>query len=116
MAFVPAVRVEVSDLTMERSADVVTGTVAVAELFDGTGSLVVEVTLAVFVSVPVTFDATLYVEVIVAFVPDVIVPRLQGNGVVHAPEFDTNVSPAGGASVTLTPVASDGPEFNTVIV
>ena len=48
--------------------------------------------------------------------PAVIVPREQGNAVVHAPELDWNVVPAGVTSVTLTPVASDGPALDTTIV
>jgi hypothetical protein len=56
------------------------------------------------------------VLVIVRTWPGVIVPRLQGNGVEQAPEFDTNVVCAGVASVTVTFPASEGPLFATVIV
>ena len=41
-------------------------------------------------------------------------PSEHGYGVVHAPVFETNVNPAGVGSVTVTPVASDGPAFVTV--
>jgi hypothetical protein len=89
--------------------------VAVALLFPPFGSVVVALTVATFEIEPVAPDATAYVAVIVALEPDVIVPIAHGNAVVHAPVFETNVIPGGGGSVTVTPVASDGPLFVTTI-
>ena len=44
------------------------------------------------------------------------VPRVHGKAVVQSPAFETNVRPGGVGSVSVTPVASDGPAFVTVIV
>ena len=56
------------------------------------------------------------VAVIVRVAPAGTAPSAQGNAVVQSPAFDTNVSPAGVGSATVTPAASDGPSFVTVIV
>ncbi len=48
--------------------------------------------------------------------PAATVPNEQGNGVVHEPEFDKNVRPAGVESLTVTPLAAEGPLFVTLIV
>ncbi len=48
--------------------------------------------------------------------PAGMVPNAQGKAVVHAPALETNVSPGGVTSATLTPAASDGPALVTVIV
>jgi hypothetical protein len=45
-----------------------------------------------------------------------MVPRLQGNAVVQAPVFETNVRPAGVGSLTTTLPAEAGPLLTTVIV
>jgi hypothetical protein len=89
-----------------------------AVLFAGTGSNVVDATVATF-----AIDAggpgdreTLKVAVIVRVTPAGIVPRLQGNAVVQSPAFDMNVSPAGVGSLTVTDAASDGPALVTVIM
>lgn len=117
MAFDPAISVEVSDLTIDRSADVATGVVTDDVLFAALGSLLVEVTVAVLTIEPVALDGTVKVDVNVTLEPAGIVPSEQGNGVVHAPLFETNVTPAGGVSLTVTPVASDGPAvFDTVML
>jgi len=117
VTFDPATSVEVSDLTIDRSAEVTTAVVTDDVLFDGTGSLVVELTLAVLVIVPVALDATCQIDVIVGQPgPEGTVPSEQGNGVVHAPEFETTVKPGGAGSLTVTPAAPDGPLFVTLIV
>jgi len=89
---------------------------AVEVLLPRFGSGVADETVAVFDTVPKKFWGTLYVAVIVTDCPLFKVPRLQGNGVVQAPEFETNVNPAGVGSLTTTPVAALGPLFVTVIV
>src|SRR5262245_21498251 len=49
--------------------------------------------------------------------PGASVPAsVHGNAVVQSPALDTNVSPAGVESLTVTPVATDGPAFVTTIV
>src|ERR1051326_990449 len=91
--------------------------VDVAELLPLFGSPIPDDTLAVFVTcVPVKFAGTLNVEVIVALVFGLSVPMLHGNGVAHAPLFETNVVPAGVASVTVTFGAATPPLFVMVIV
>ena len=73
--------------------------VADAVLFDGFESAAA-VTVAVFVTVPVAPEETLYVDVIVTLDPAVIVPSVHGKAVAQAPLFDTNVNPAGVVSET----------------
>ena len=53
---------------------------------------------------------------IVRVAPGGNVPRLHGKAVVQSPAFETNVRPGGVGSASVTPVASDGPAFVTVIV
>lgn len=89
--------------------------VAVEELFGKFGSGVVAFTDAVFEIEPVAADATRNVVVIVAVEPAVNVPIEHGNGVVQAPVLETKVVPGGVESLTVTPVASDGPLFVTTI-
>src|SRR5262245_43799952 len=48
--------------------------------------------------------------------PGASVPRLQGKGVLQAPPFETNVTPGGAGSVTITPVAVEGPALVMVMV
>src|SRR5215831_11023609 len=43
------------------------------------------------------------------------VPRLHGKDVVHAPAFDTKISPGGAGSLTITLNALEGPAFVTVM-
>ena len=59
---------------------------------------------------------TVKVAMIVRVAPGGSVPRLHGKAVVQSPAFATNVRPAGVASLTTTPTASDGPVLVTVIV
>src|SRR5215831_13511783 len=53
---------------------------------------------------------------IVTLAPAARVTRVHGKAVVHAPVFETKVSPVGVESVTTTFVAIDGPLLLTVIV
>lgn len=114
-----------------RSADVATVAVAVAVLFVDTGSVVVAATVAVFVIVlPAGSDEaarTTSENVADAALTSVaavqeMLPVPPAAGVVHVnvgPAVcvsDTNVVPAGTASVTVTPAASEGPPFAAVIV
>ena len=52
-----------------------------------------------------------YVVMIVCTAPDARVPSTHGKAVAHAPAFDTNVSPGGVRSATVTDTAFDGPAF-----
>jgi hypothetical protein len=91
--------------------------VAVALLFEPSGSVAVVVTEAVFdADAPPKLDGIAIVVVMICDAPGVMVPSAQGYAVVHAPVLPTNVSPAGVRSATLTPVASWGPLFVTVTV
>src|SRR5437762_3539154 len=91
--------------------------VALAMLLLAFVSVDAVVTFAVFViDVPVNVMGMLYVEVMMTLCPLFIEPRLQGNGVLHAPLLLTNVTPAGGVSFTTTPDAVAGPLFETMIV
>jgi len=74
--------------------------VAVELLFPEFESAVDEVTTAVLLIVPLAFDGTEYVLVIVALLPAASVPIEQGYAVVQAPLFETKVSPAGVLSLT----------------
>jgi hypothetical protein len=80
---------------MPRSACAPTFVVAVALLSAPFGSVVVEATVAVLVTLPLKLGDVLYVAVIVAVWPGVIVPRPHGKLLVHAPPFDTHVRFAG---------------------
>lgn len=53
---------------------------------------------------------------IAAVAPTPSVPIVQGNDVVHAPLFETNVRLAGVGSLTVTPVAEDGPLLTTLML
>jgi hypothetical protein len=61
-------------------------------------------------------DGIAKVAVIVRVAAGGNVPRLHGKAVVQSPAFDTKVRPGGVGSVSVTPAASDGPAFVTVIV
>jgi hypothetical protein len=102
-------------LAIDKSLEAPMATVDVALLFPAFGSVVVALTVAVFEIEPVAVDARANVVVIVALEPEVTVPIEHGNAVVHAPVLETNVMPGGVRSVTVTPVASDGPLFVTTI-
>src|SRR5690242_17209929 len=100
--------------------------VSVALLLPGTGSVVVEVTVAVLLIVPVVEGAIATVRVktalptaMLAFV-QVMVPPAPTAGVVHdqpaGEESATNVVPAGSVSERLTLAAELGPALLTVMV
>jgi hypothetical protein len=93
--------------------------VAVAVLLVRFGSGVADVTVALLVSVPVAVAVT--TRVIVAVAALFIVPRAHVTVVVplHDPTVvadETNVAPAGNASVKVTAVAANGPLLTTVAV
>jgi hypothetical protein len=86
------------------------------------GSVSLPVTLAVLVMVPVAVGLT--TMVMVASLPGALaarLPRLQAMVLVPlqfpwVEEAETNVTPAGKVSVTVTPVAGCGPMFLTASV
>jgi len=86
-------------------------------LLPGTGSAVGEVTLAVLVSVPVAGAVTTRVKLVVA--PDASAPNDQlatpALVVPPAPAL-IKITPCGKVSVTITPLAVEGPKFVTDIV
>ena len=93
---------------------------AVEVLFVALGSLVVAETIAVFVSV-VAWAGAVTRTVMVGAVPpvtragrvhdtDTLPVLVQAQPV---PTADTNVTPAGSASLTRRPAASDGPRLET---
>lgn len=116
MIVCPATAVGGPLFTIEMSALCVTTALAVELLFAAFGSLVDELTVAVFESVPLALGAMANVDVMVTELPAGSVANEHGNVVVHAPLFDTNVIPADGVSFTVTPLASDGPAFDTVML
>ena len=96
---------------------------AVDVLFSGAGSVAAEETVAVLeMIVPAVNPEPVWTtREIVAFPPFAIVPRLQVTVAVplHDPAegvAETNVTPAGSVSDTLTLVAALGPALFTVIV
>jgi hypothetical protein len=90
--------------------------VADAVLSAGFGSVVVELTLAVFMSGDWVRPDTVNVAVIVFVTPPSNAPSVQGNAVVQAPLLELHVSAAGVGSATTTFCETDGPLFLTVIV
>src|ERR1051326_2128925 len=104
------------DFVMVRSACVPTFVVAFALLFVLFGSDSLPDTVAMFVTLPLKFGDVLYVAVTVTVWPAVRVPRLQGKTVQPPPLAETNVRFAGVGSLSVTPVAVDGPLFFTPIV
>ena len=99
--------------------ELTTVTVDVAVLFSGLGSETEELTMAVFVIVPTVVGVTTMLTA--AFTPVAIVPRLQV--IVAAPVqlpwldvTETKVTPAGNLSVSVTPVAGEGPLLLAVSV
>jgi hypothetical protein len=108
---------------IERSAPLTTVVVAVAVLLLALGSAVAAETVAVFVSsVPfAAADETVTTMSIVALAPPGKIPSEQLIGVVfeHDPVLgvaDTKVTPAGKASVTVTPLVVEGPEATPLFV
>jgi methenyltetrahydromethanopterin cyclohydrolase len=128
VTFVPAVTGSgVSVFVTLRSAEPTpTVVTAVAELFAGTGSAVVDDSVAVFVmTVPELSDGSVCTTIVkksavtpkLAF-EHVIVPVAPTAGVVHVHgpvvDSDTNVVPAGSVSVKLALAALLGPLFVSV--
>ena len=92
---------------------------AVAVLFAASGSGVVVADTPATLAIgdgPAYPTGTEKVAVIVRVTPAATAPNTQGNAVAQSPAVDTNVSPSGVGSVTVTPAASDGPPLTTVIV
>jgi hypothetical protein len=87
-------------------------------LFPAEGSVEEDETVAVETmgSGVVYEDGTLKVEVIVLVAPGARLPREQGYAVAHAPALETKTSPEGVGSLTLTPVAFEGPALATITV
>lgn len=86
-------------------------------LFVGFGSLVGELTVAVFVIVPLAGAVTVKVKLVVALTASVPSDQLTTPAFV-VPPFDalTNAVPRGNVSVTTTLLAVDGPKFVTEMV
>jgi hypothetical protein len=103
----------------ERSADVLTVVPCVDELFAAFVSVVVVVTVAVFVSAVVRFALTVTVIVRLTLAPGARSPIDHDTvPAVFVPPFEaeTNVVPAGTGSLIETLCAVDGPAFETFIV
>lgn len=101
---------------MLKSAFGLTARLAVEELLALLGSLVLLLTLAVLLAVPVKPLGTANVVVMVRLVLGGTIPKLQGKAVLHAPVLETKVMPLGVGSVTSTSAALLGPKFLTVMV
>src|SRR6266545_2856477 len=95
----------------DRSAFWTTVELTVAVLLDANESGVDELTETVLLTVPEALAGTEYVDVIVAVAPAATLASVHGNAVVQAPLLETNVKPAGVASLTTTVVAFEGPLF-----
>jgi hypothetical protein len=116
----PAGTEAVPVLTSERSAEAVTVVDADELLFPGTGSAVAEVTDAVFVTEPACAGAVTTTVMVGAVAPVTRAGRVQVTEtlpafvqVQPAPLAETNPTPAGRVSVTVSDAASDGPAFAT---
>ena len=86
-------------------------------LFVGTGSPVGEPTLAKFVSVPLAgavTDTVRFVVCVKAIVPRFHITKFPAT--TPLPLGTTDVTPIGSVSVTMTPLALEGPLFVTVMV
>jgi hypothetical protein len=122
VVFVPARKTPEWPFVSERSALVAIGAgPSAAVLFAGVGSGVVEVTIAEFVAVPVTFDAMATTMSTLVAAPLAMAPPLQITVVVPlhdhpAVGVETNVKLLGSVSVTVTSAAPDGPRLFTVRV
>src|SRR5450631_41206 len=110
-------------LMTERSAETPTVVLAVETLFAGTGSTMLEETVAVLDSVVATPGAVTTTVIGDADVPLARVGTVQVTetfpAFVHvhpAPVADTKATPGGSASVTVAAVASDGPALATARV
>ena len=107
-------------MVIDRSAEAVTVVFAVAVLLPGTGSAVVEETLAVLVNEAACAGAVTTTVMVGAVVPAASTGRVQVTEtlpvfvqVQPVPAADPNVTPAGKVSVTETLAASDGPPLAT---
>jgi hypothetical protein len=121
VAFVPATR-EPAWLFVALKSALVTIVVgpSVVELFAGVPSGVVDETVALFVTLPVTFEAIETTMSTVEVTPLASRPRTHVSEVVPvhvqpAVGVDTNVKPVGKVSTTVAFAASDGPLFFTAI-
>src|SRR4051794_9329924 len=107
-------------LAIARSADALTPVVTDEVLFVGSGSLVVLDTLAVLVRLAAWFGAVTTTVMAGAVTPVATAGRVQATEtlpvlvqVQPVPVADTNTTPAGSVSDTVTLAASDGPSFTT---
>src|SRR5947209_6544742 len=108
-------------LVIDKSAGSVLVTVVdvLAVLLPGLGSGSLAVTLAVLLSVPASVGVTTIVTL--ALLSNARFPRLQATvplACAQVPWVDvaeTNLTPAGNVSVSVTPVAAEGPLFVTVM-
>ena len=103
-----------------RSADAVTAVVAVEVLSAGSGSLIGLATLAVSDRLPACAGAVTVTVIVGAVAPVASAGLVQVTETLPAlpqtqpvPVAETNVTPAGSASVTVRLTASDGPLFTT---
>jgi len=108
-----------SEVRVGKGFGAVTVVATVTELLVVLGSTSVAITLAVLVMLPATVGVTTMVTV--ALLPLASDPRVQVTVLVplQAPwlaDAETNVTPAGSVSVTVTPEAEDGPLLLTVRV
>ena len=109
----------VSDLVMERSAEVFTVVVSVAELLPGVGSDWLPLTVAVFDRSAVLewFTVTVSVRDVLAPLASAPIDQVTVPAASEPPpEAETKLVPAGIGSEMLTPVASEGPLFVMPIV
>jgi hypothetical protein len=118
--FAPATTVAGPVFVIARSADPVTPVVVDDVLLPAFGSAVVEDTDAVFVNEPACAGAVTTTVIVGAVTPVANTARVHDTDTFPVfehtqpvPDADTNVTPAGNASVTRTPAASDGPRFTT---
>jgi hypothetical protein len=86
------------------------------DVFEPAGSVEVVVTVALLLPIKPPVSGAVTLMVIVAVCPLVIVPRVQVTGpdpaqLPRVVEALTKVTPAGSVSVTVTPVAVEGPLF-----
>ena len=108
-------------LVMARSAEAITWVVADAVLLAAFGSGSLPLTVAVLVMVPAVAGAVT-VMVNVELAPEARLPTEQvtvPEALVQVPwleDAETKVTPLGRVSVTVTPVAGDGPLFLAVSV
>ena len=120
-AWLPAGAAELSGLHVLislRSAEALTVVVAVAVSSLVFGSNWSEETVTLFVMRPVLLEATLARIVKETLAPLARLPKLHPVVIVpevQTAELDTNVTPAGNVSVTLTFVALEGPLLVTLI-